>query len=254
MLATIGVVALHAVVARGPLDIRPSAFGMPAGATIVEARRLPRPARQDRALVLWMRSPSRHPRGMDDDAAYACPEYSRGDHFSGPTRVSLLDLAKRRVVNTRVVRDPRSGEDTFDVPYRFWAGAETYAVDGPTEHEMGRPRILALRDVNGDGKPFEFVLYASEDCMELETTLLGYSERRDAVIQYTARLGPPGRPKRWRQAWVDGLFAAAPVRRGHWVYDVDYSGRGGCRERYDIRYDPKREAFEGTVAETECDQ
>jgi hypothetical protein len=165
VLAAIVPAAAHAT-AGGTIDVRPGTFGLPADATIVEARRLPR---RDRALVLWMRYPTRHPREAPDDAPYACPESTRGSSFSGPTRISPLDVANRRLVNTRIVRDPASGADTFDVPYRISRDGP-YPVDGA----VGRPTLLALRDANGDGTAFEFALFDAEDCVQLDTALFGY--------------------------------------------------------------------------------
>ena len=50
------------------------------------------------------------------------------------------------------------------------------------------------------------------------------------------------------EVWVDYLFSEKPVQPGHWKYHIDYGGRGGCDELYDLR-DPKRETFAGTLRE-----
>ena len=96
--------------------------------------------------------------------------------------------------------------------------------------------------------------------------MIGYSPAQDKVIQYRAeievtdfewkteedRLGqgrPLGKPRVETHVWTDYLFAEKPVQPGHWKYDIDYGGRGGCNDSYDLRYDPVRETFVGTLTE-----
>jgi hypothetical protein len=46
--------------------------------------------------------------------------------------------------------------------------------------------------------------------------------------------------------WVDYLFTKKPVQPGHWKYEIDYRGRAGQLEKWDIRYNAAREQFEGS--------
>jgi hypothetical protein len=102
--------------------------------------------------------------------------------------------------------------------------------------------------------------------MGLPIALIGYSVAQDKVIQYPAEItvtefeqkvtgNRPGRrlkkgkPKVETLAWTDYLFSERPVEPRHWKYRIDYSGRGGCDESYDLRYDPARETFVGTLTE-----
>ena len=47
---------------------------------------------------------------------------------------------------------------------------------------------------------------------------------------------------------MDYLFAQKPVRPGNWSYKIDYTGRGGTLDSYDVHYDPSREKFFGTLS------
>ena len=89
----------------------------------------------------------------------------------------------------------------------------------------GKPQILVLRDINGDGKPYEFAMFDAWACMGLNTALFGYSEMQDKVIQYPVELKTNG--KTTTDYWVDYLFSKKPIRKGYWKYEIDYTGRGG---------------------------
>ena len=235
--------AAHAQARRAP-------YGLPAGAFVVEERPLELEGGKQRALVLWMLRPKRYPRGPEE--IYTCPEETRGSFYRGPARVSLVDVAAGRVVNTvRVLQEYSHGEDEFDLPYRIKAGGY-YHVGGTPEGHEGRPTIMHLRDVNGDGKALEFVLYDALACMGLETALFGYSERQDRVIQYPVSIETTGGGKSVTQTlnWVDYLFSKEPAAPGRWKYEIDYRGRGGSLDRYEVRYNSRDERFEGAVTYT----
>jgi hypothetical protein len=106
--------------------------------------------------------------------------------------------------------------------------------------------ILDLKDYNGDGKALEFALLDAQSCTVTETELIGYSERRDKVIQYPIDL----RGMWWNERnptllWLDHFLLQKPVSRGLWKYTLSYNS--GEIFTFDIRYDPLRERFEGTV-------
>ena len=114
--------------------------------------------------------------------------------------------------------------------------------------------MLFLRDVNGDGDALEFVLYSKESCMDLRTTLVGYSTSRDQVLQYPIVLEMKCKGE-WStkvRFWADHLFFESPIRSGEWKYAVDYRAVGGAVARYHVWYDKSLEEFRGTV-ELEAD-
>jgi hypothetical protein len=249
--ALTAVVVLLALAASAQAQARRAPYGLPAGALVVEERRLELDGGKKRALVLWMLRPKKYPRGPGDEP-YTCPEETRGSFYRGPARVSLVDAASGRVINTvRVLQEYSHGEDEFDLPYRIKAGG-LYRVEGRPEGGEGRPTIMHLRDVNGDGKALEFALFDALACMGLETALFGYSGRQDRVIQYPVSLETTGGERRVAETlnWVDYLFGREPAAPGRWKYEIDYRGRGGSLDSYEVRYNSRDERFEGVVTHT----
>jgi hypothetical protein len=47
--------------------------------------------------------------------------------------------------------------------------------------------------------------------------------------------------------WIDYLFSETPTRPGRWSFQIDYRGRRGALDSYNVRYDPSREKFFGTL-------
>ena len=218
---------------------------LPPDAVVIERAEIPTGIHSDRELVLWMLSPQKHDRGnFAGPNSYSCPETTLGSYYSGPTRISLLDSSNKRVINTVTLRYAWSREDSFDVPYRILADYY-YLVPGHEYGSEGVPALLALRDLNGDGLPLEAAFFEAEACMGLNTTLIGYSPKQDKVIQYEVELKVKGRLRSKTSSWVDYLFAKQPIQPGRWSYLVDYSGRGGALDSYDVQYDPSREKFFG---------
>jgi len=220
-------------------------YGLPAGARVIETQPLREQGFPNRSLLLWMLKPESQPRGASD-TLYTCPDETRGSFFRGPTRVSLLDLDRRKIINTIKVRF--DGADTFDLPFKIHAGSY-YHVPGVPKGKEGKPKLMWLRDYNGDGQALEFALFDAEACMGLATTLIGYSQRQDKVIQYSIHLRIPGQGKGTRSIshWGDYLFSLKPCAPGYWKYEIDYRGRGGTLDKYQIRYDAERERFVGRL-------
>lgn len=239
------VLLLLAPVAQAQARRKP--FRPPAGGHVLEVRDLELKDGKARSLVLWMVRPKKYPRGPEE--FYTCPEETRGSFYRGPARVSLVDTAAGRVVNTlKVGQEYSHDEDEFDLPYRIHAGSY-YHVPGVAKGREGRPEIMHLRDFNGDGRAHEFALFDALACMGLETALFGYSEKQDRVIQYPVRLESEYGGKKTTESlnWVDYLFAKEPVGRGRWKFDVDYRGRAGTLDSYAVSYNAAAERFEGTV-------
>jgi hypothetical protein len=230
-----------------PAQSPSQSYNLPAGAFIVETRPVRPNAHPNRALILWMIKPEKHPRDTPDDI-YTCPEETRGSYYSGPTRVSLVDTKTRRVINTiNPTKEYMESEGSFDIPYKIHDGY--YRVAGVSKGREGKPVIMRLRDYNGDGRAQEFALFDALACMGLATTLIGYSESKDRVIQYPVNIEVIEGAKRSQKTtyWPDYLFSRRPQRPGHWKYEIDYRGRAGTLDKWEIRYNRQREAFEGSV-------
>lgn len=231
-------------------------LNLPGGAVVIETEALKSKGYPNRAIVLWMLTPVKHPSGAqeDPDYSYSCPDHSRGSYYSGPARVSLVDTGANTIINTiEIKQEYFKGEDSFDIPYAIRKGYY-YQVDGnPSKDKEVRPRLMWLRDYNGgDGNALEFALFDALACMGLPTTLIGYSVRQDKVIQYLIQLEVKGDNERSVRVshWCDYLFSQKPQSPGYWRYKIDYRGRGGSLDKYEIRYDAEKEVFEGTFVRT----
>ena len=219
--------------------------GIPKSAVVVETRKIP--GHPQRMIAIWMLNPKKNPTGYATDDVYSCPDQSRGSHYSGPTRVALVDFTAMKVINT--VKVGTEDEDSFDLPYAIRRG-NYYPVTARVPNGVeAKPTIVALKDYNGDGKPLEFALFDAEACMGLGTTLIGYSEKQDRVIQYPVKLdvNEGGKHTERISPWADYLFSKKPVRPGYWKYEIDYRGRAGSLDKYEVRYNAAREEFEGTL-------
>jgi hypothetical protein len=219
--------------------------GLPGDAVILERRQLAPSVRANRAIVLWMIKPSKNPNNYAPDDIYTCPDQSRGSYYSGPTRVSLVDSGTNSIINTLKISE--ADEESFDLPYAIRKGYY-YRVDSVKRGEA-KPTIIWLRDYNGDGKTLEFAFFDAVACMGLQTTLIGYSPKQDRVIQYPIKLEVIEGKKRSSRTslWADYLFHQKPRHPGYWKYEIDYRGRAGTLDKWEVRYIAAQERFEGTL-------
>jgi hypothetical protein len=197
-----------------------------------------------------MLSPKKNPSDYGTDEPIPCPDQTRGSHYSGPTRVSLLNSATNTIINTiRILSENEERADTFDVPYAIRRGYYYRVAARVGRTVEARPTIMWLRDYNGDGKALEFVLFDALACMGLETSLIGYSEKQDRVIQYPINLEIVEGLKRSNRTGLsaDYLFNKRPLRPGYWKYEIDYRGRGGSLDKWEVRYNRAKERFEGKL-------
>jgi hypothetical protein len=192
-----------------------------------------------RQLVLWMSNPEKNSRDVKE--AYTCPEETRGHYYSGTANVSLTDTKTNQTINTIAI--DMNGETSIDLPYLIHRGY--YTVPQVDKNKEGKPVIMNLKDYNADGKPFEFALFNAVACMGLETTLIGYSQKQDKVIQYPIELKTNNKTS--NGFWADYLFGRKPNQKGVWVYQIDYRGRAGSLDKYEFHYDKNRETFYGKL-------
>ena len=197
-----------------------------------------------RALVLWMCGVEKHDNDFDPKA-YTCPDQTTGHFYRGQTQLSLVD-SKDHVINTVPVLSSWLDQQTFDLPYniaRFF-----YHVDGAlNKNREGKPKILWLKDYNGDGEALEFALFNAHNCTIVETTLFGYSKSQDRVIQYPIHLvRREGSTVTERNSpWLDHLLLQEPVSRGFWKWQSQY--HAGGLTHYEVKYNPSKEMFEGEI-------
>lgn len=136
----------------------------------------------------------------------------------GPTRLSLVDPAGDKLLNTvKVVGPAFIGDpaDSFRLPY-FVQNAYYYVPNANSKRE-GKPRILQLRDPNGDGVGAEFALFMYIACGALNTSVLGFTQKSDLAVQYPVELIVGNRTPEV-QLWVYQVFAQQPIRPGRWSF------------------------------------
>ena len=198
----------------------------------------------EREIWLWMENPQKNPRDTSEEL-YMCPEQTRGHYYSGISHVSLINSQTKTIIQTLEIQSDDNNEgNKLDLPYLI-QNAYYYHVPKIGKNKEGKPQILLLKDYNQDGKKYEFALFDAIACMGLETTLIGYSEKQDKVIQYQTELITKDSKK--TQYWTDYLFTKKPNKQGVWQYEIDYRGRAGSLDKYEIHYDKERELFYGTL-------
>jgi len=237
-----------AIIALGISPVFVAAQNLPSGATVLEGRNLT----GNRKLVLWMAHAEKHPYGgYGGGDTYTCPDMTRGSFYSGDLRVTLENAKSGRIINTINVKGngdsvdaSSASSDPIDIPYLIRSGNYYYVPKGSTKVER-KPQIINFKDFNGDGKALEFAFFDAPACMGLSTTLIGYSEKRDRVIQYPMRVKTSEGTT--TEYWLDYLFYERPTSPMHWRYEIDYRGRGGTLDIFTVRYNPKSETFNATI-------
>jgi hypothetical protein len=98
---------------------------LPRDATAIEIADLKVGGRKSRSLVLWMLHPTRVVRKESGDLG--CADWVYGDHWYGPTRLSLLDVTNKKVINTIEIRGMYEGTEEkdpgFPIPFLVQNGS-----------------------------------------------------------------------------------------------------------------------------------
>jgi hypothetical protein len=227
--------------------------GLPSGAVIIEEESLGSKIHSDRALILWMVNPEKHPSEAQKNPEYEynCIDQAAGSYYKATPNVSLINTKTRAVINTIEITVDENAPDFFAIPYAIRKGNDYRVRGDPTEREEAKPHIMWLKDYNGDGKAQEFALFARGGCYGVDTALIGYSERRDRVIHYpiSIEFERVGEKSTMEGHWAGGLFYRKPISPGYWKYEHDLRGRLGDLNKYEIRYDAQKEMFVGVCVQ-----
>jgi hypothetical protein len=177
------------------------------------------------------------------DTGY-CGDAVYGDHWLGKTRLSLVNSADGRLLDTINIVGPcfiGDPADSFRLPFLV----PNYYYDVPhqnSKHE-GKPTIMHLRDLTGDGVATEFVLFKYGACGIVDTSVFGYNPLTDRAIQYPVQVFVDAYKPEF-QTWVEQVFATKPIRPGKWNFTWK-PGHG--MENYviheDVSFDSGRQLF-----------
>lgn len=216
---------------------------LPSDAMIIETADLSAAVGKPRQLVLWMQRPEKILRQIDHPGESYCGDSVYGDHWYGPTRLSLVDAAKHKLLNTIEIPDffEHPG-DQHSFPIPFFVPNDFYYVPDPNSNHEGSPKILNLRDLTGEGYAGQFVLFEYEFCGTALTSVLGYSRVFDRAVQYQVQVLRRN-DMLSLDTWVAAIFGRQPASPGHWDFTWD-PGHGADRKIHEqVSFDPIGQFF-----------
>jgi hypothetical protein len=225
------------IAGQNPLAHRAAAL-LPSDARIIETANVPVRTAKTRVLVLWMKAPRRFTSHWDSAA-----DELYGDHWFGPTFLSLIDPSNARLINTIRIRANEESPDDgggFAVPFFTYDGP--YYVPHPDKDGRGTPFLLRLRDLTGEGVAGQFVLFDHVVSGIAAGSVLGYNSRSDTAVQYPVestqnKFNPVVKP------WALQVFEMKPSRAGYWKFTWE-AGHGDWEWiDEEVRFDPARQLF-----------
>ena len=211
---------------------------LPSDARIIETASVRVPTAKTRMLVLWMQDPQRVISKWDwaGDLLY-------GDHWFGPTFLSLIDPSAARLINTVPIR-PRSesseDEGGFSIPFFTYDGF--YYVPHPDKDRKGKPLLLRLRDLTGEGVAGQFVLFDHVVSGIAAGSVFGYSPQSDTAVQYPVEL-TNNRFHPVVQFWAIQVFDSKPLRAGYWKFTWEPGHGSWAWVDEEVHFDAARQLF-----------
>ncbi len=196
-------------------------------------------------------------------------------NFSGKLRLSLIDNVRGGIINTISVGFLKEfqhhdtltySEDLLDWPFAILSkefienyGYELlYHSNGSSAEKDGDAEVMHLRDINGDGKAYEFALFRQDYSFSFFCSLFGYNEISDSLKWYGWDLEYHSKTaynkdtiEKAKQYWIDYAAYLNFDKQGHLDFIRDYTGRMGNRYDYRLRYDPQKDAYYGDVYVTD---
>lgn len=186
---------------------------LPGDARIIETANVPVPSAKTRVLVLWMSAPRRVIRDWDNAG-----DFLYGNHWFGPTFLSLIDTSTVRLINTVAIRPRQESPNCHGglaVPFFTYDGF--YYVPHPDRDRKGKPLLMHLQDLTGEGVAGQFVLFDHVVSGIAAGSVLGYSSRSDTAVQYAVER-TQNRFNPVVQLWAVQVFGSKPLRAGYWKF------------------------------------
>jgi hypothetical protein len=243
--ATIGILSAVCVslsltpemTAQGTLKDR---FGslLPSDAKIIETANVNIHSGNARMLVLWMRDPKRAAASWDSG-----PDFVYGDHWFGPTSLSLIDPTNRKLINTIRIHSPHEAPEvngSYSVPFFTWDGP--YYVPRPDKNHKGTPLILHLRDFTGEGVAGQFALFDYVATSVSFGSVFGYSPKSDRAVQYPIEL-TEGKFRPVIQLSETRVFETKPISPGYWKFTWEAGHGSWAWIDVTVGFDPARQLF-----------
>jgi hypothetical protein len=210
---------------------------LPRDARIIETANVQARSGKGRTLALWMDKPRRVTSAWDSAA-----DFLYGDHWFGPTFLSLIDPSNDRLINTVKVRPREMQEDGdgFAVPFFRYDGP--YYVPHANKDRKGTPLLLRLRDLTGEGVAGQFVLFDHVALGIAAGSVFGYNAKSDIAVQYLVET-TQNRFKPVIKPWAVGVFGAKPLRAGSWkfTWEAGYGSSAWIDE--EVHFDPATQLF-----------
>ena len=211
---------------------------LPSGARIIETANVPVRTAKTRVLVLWMDTPRRFISHWDSAA-----DELYGNHWFGPTFLSLIDPSNDRLINTIRIRpnnESPDGDGSFAVPFFTFNGV--YYVPHPDRDGRGAPFLLRLRDLTGEGIAGQFVVFDHVVSGIAAGSVLGYSSKSDTAVQYPVER-TQNRFNPVVETWAVQVFDRKPSRAGYWKFTWEAGHGEFAWIDEEVRFDPARQLF-----------
>lgn len=226
--------------AQGPSKDRLSAI-LPSNAKIIETAHLSVRGGKARVLALWMSNPKRFMASWDSAA-----DLVYGDHWFGPTSLSLIDPANRKLINTIRIHSPTEAPEdngSYSVPFFTWDGP--YYVPHPDKNHEGTPILLYLRDFTGEGVAGQFALFNHVASGISSGSVFGYSPISDRAVQYPVEL-THGKFRPVIQSSATQIFETEPISPGYWKFTWEAGHGSSAWIDETVRFDPAGQLFAET--------
>ena len=219
---------------QGPLAHRVENL-LPSDARIIETANVAVRTAKARVLVLWMRAPRRVISKWD-----GASDFLYGDHWFGPTFVSLINPSNSRLINTIRIRPKQESSGDFAVPFFTYDGS--YYVPHPDKGRKGTPLLLRLRDLTGEGVAGQFVLFEHVVSGIAAGSVVGYSSRSDTAVQYPVE-STQNRFNPVIKTWISQVFEIKPSRAGYWKFTWEEGHGESDVIDEEVRFDVARQLF-----------
>jgi hypothetical protein len=174
----------------------------------------------------------------------ACSDFVYGNHWYGPTYLSLVDVTTRKLVNTvRIRSSAKAAEEKGSFAIPFFVSSDVYYVPNSDKDKAGKPTVLNLQDLTGEGTVGQFALFDyAGSCGISLSSIFGYSPKSDRAMQFPVEVIESGDTPVVR-LWVDQIFASKAVGPGKWDLTWEPGHGCDCEIHDEVSFDPARQIF-----------